>query len=129
MQNRNSAQRNLILSIMEGNKSHPTADEIYEQARQSDPHISRGTVYRNLNLLVENELLLRVPVPGAPDHFDSMLDQHYHFYCRNCNRVFDVPEFNTEDVQAVETKLGKMGFKSITHKIVFEGLCPECSKK
>ncbi|MGP1496179.1 MAG: transcriptional repressor, partial [Treponema sp.] len=45
MQGRNSAQRTLILSLMEGNGDHPTADEIYSRARLLDSKISRGTVY------------------------------------------------------------------------------------
>ena len=59
MQNRNSAQRSLILDIMAGNKTHPTANEIYEEARKKHPHISRGTVYRNLNFLVDSKNILR----------------------------------------------------------------------
>ncbi|MCR5494365.1 MAG: transcriptional repressor [Treponema sp.] len=129
MQNRNSAQRSLILNIMDGNKSHPTADEIYDEARKQDSHISRGTVYRNLNLLVENGLLLRIPVPGQADHFDSTLSDHYHFYCRECNRVFDVPDFDVEGIKAVEKSLEEQGFESVCHKIVFEGTCPDCCRK
>lgn len=129
MQNRNSAQRSLILNIMEGNKSHPTADEIYEEARKVDSHISRGTVYRNLNLLVENGFLLRIPVPGAADHYDSTLETHYHFFCKGCGKVFDVPGFKTAEIVAAEKKLSRLGYRSVTHSIVFEGLCPECSKK
>lgn len=129
MQNRNSAQRTLILNLMDGNKSHPTADEIYEEARKADPHISRGTVYRNLNLLVENGLLLKIPVPDGADHFDSTLKAHYHFYCRKCNRVFDAPIFRPTAVMAAQKKMEEEGFKAITHSIVFEGLCPDCANK
>ncbi len=127
MQNRNSAQRTLILGLMQGNKSHPTADEIYEEARKLDPHISRGTVYRNLNLLVDNGSLIRVSVPDAADHYDSTLSDHYHFHCIKCGRVMDVPDFNPSEVFLLEEKMTKLGFKSIKHKIVFEGLCPDCS--
>ncbi len=129
MQNRNSAQRTLIMNIMEGNKMHPTADEIYDQARKADPHISRGTVYRNLNLLVENGSLLRVSVPDAADHYDSTLKEHFHFHCRKCHKVLDVPEFVPSEVVAAEEKLAQAGFKSLTHALVFEGFCPDCSKK
>ena len=129
MQNRNSAQRTLIMNIMEGNKTHPTADEIYDQARKADPHISRGTVYRNLNLLVENGILLRVSVHDAADHFDSTLKEHFHFHCRRCHKVLDVPDFCPSEVMAVESKMEEAGFKSLSHTIVFEGFCPDCSKE
>ena len=81
MQVRNTQQKRLILSLMDGNKNHPTADQIYELARQQDPHISRGTVYRNLHQLVEQNVLLKILVPNSSDHYDSRTYFHYHFYC------------------------------------------------
>lgn len=125
--NRNSAQRSLILSIMDGNKSHPTADEIYDSARKLDPHISRGTVYRNLNLLVLNKKILRIKVPDSADHFDSELVQHYHFYCRNCNKVMDIPGFDSTEIRNAESKLAQAGCGSVSHSLVFSGICPDCS--
>lgn len=129
MQNRNSAQRSLILDIMAGNKTHPTADEIYEEARKKDPHISRGTVYRNLNFLVDSKNILRISVPNGADHFDSTLEEHYHFYCENCGKVTDVPELDISKIKETESALSQQGYSQIKHKIVFEGLCPECSRK
>ena len=129
MQNRNSAQRSLILDIMAGNKTHPTADEIYEEARKKDPHISRGTVYRNLNFLVDSKNILRISVPNGADHFDSTLEEHYHFYCENCGKVTDVPELDICKIKETESALSQQGYSQIKHKIVFEGLCPECSRK
>lgn len=128
MQNRNSAQRALILDIMAGNKSHPTADEIYDEARKSDPHISRGTVYRNLNLLAENGSILRIPVPNGADHFDSTLEEHYHFYCHKCGKVTDVPDMDLSVIKETESALSQQGYTNIRHSLVFEGICPECSK-
>ncbi len=63
MQTRNSNQRKIIMEIMKDNYTHPTADEIYEQARLVDVHISRGTVYRNLGLLSETGEILKISVP------------------------------------------------------------------
>lgn len=129
MQNRNSAQRSLILDIMAGNKTHPTADEIYEEARKEDPHISRGTVYRNLNFLVDSKNILRISVPNGADHFDSTLEEHYHFYCENCGKVTDVPDLDISKIKETVSALSQQGYSQIKHKIVFEGLCPECSRK
>lgn len=129
MQNRNSAQRSLILDIMAGNKTHPTADEIYEEARKKDPHISRGTVYRNLNFLVDSKNILRISVPNGADHFDSTLEEHYHFYCENCGKVTDVPDLDISKIKETVSALSQQGYSQIKHKIVFEGLCPECSRK
>ena len=129
VQSRNSSQRTLIFNLMEGNKSHPTADDIYEAARKIDPHIGRGTVYRNLNLLAENGSILRIEVPDGADHFDSTLEDHVHFYCRKCNRVTDTKVLNIETILETQKQLEKMGYTSIKHTILFEGICPDCSKQ
>ena len=129
MQSRNSAQRNLVLNIMEGNKSHPTADNIYKEARKADPHISRGTVYRNLNLLVENGNVLRIEVPDGAYHFDSNLLVHYHFYCRNCGKLIDM-DFDIADVQDLN-ELASRNFDGCieSYNILFYGTCVDCINK
>src|SRR5687767_10079081 len=48
---RRSRRRDVILRIVQGADSHPTAEWVYERARRKIPNLSLGTVYRNLNLL------------------------------------------------------------------------------
>ena len=129
MQVRNTHQRKLICSIMEGNKNHPTADEIYELARQQDSHISRGTVYRNLHQLVEQNVLLKILVPNSSDHYDSRTDLHYHFYCECCEKIYDVPFKNEKVVDDFPLGMKRQGFKMKSCSLLFMGTCPECSKK
>ena len=50
---RNTKQKDLILKIINNSCSHPNTNEIYELAREEIPNISLGTVYRNLNRLVD----------------------------------------------------------------------------
>ena len=50
-QRKNSRQRNAILECVKKHEDHPTADIIYQEVRELFPHISLGTVYRNLSLL------------------------------------------------------------------------------
>ena len=51
VQRRNTRQRKMVLDAVRQSYNHPTADEIYNVVRAQDDKISRGTVYRNLNLL------------------------------------------------------------------------------
>ena len=123
-QTRTTAQRKLIMALMENNYAHPTADEVFEQARALDAHISRGTVYRNLNLLSEQGRIRRLQMPEGPDHYDCMLENHYHFFCRACHRVFDTKlpyneRFNLESP-------GLPGFMTEGHRLILTGLCPDC---
>ena len=48
-----SRQRESIKNFLAGRKDHPTAETVYSNLRQEQPHISLGTVYRNLALLTE----------------------------------------------------------------------------
>ena len=50
---RYSKQRELVLRTVEQLCDHPTAEEIFDKAAPECPGQSLGTVYRNLNSLVE----------------------------------------------------------------------------
>lgn len=127
MQVRNTQQKQLILSIMDGNKNHPTADEVYEAARKHDSHISRGTVYRNLNQLVEAKKILKILVPDSSDHFDSCVDDHYHFFCNKCEKVFDIPYKNKKVIDDFPKEMEKAGFVMESSNLIIMGRCPNCN--
>ena len=65
MQRRNTKQRKLVLDAVRQSYNHPTADEIYNAVREQDDRISRGTVYRNLNLLADAGEILSIKTPGG----------------------------------------------------------------
>mgnify|MGYP000588663851 CR=1 FL=1 len=69
---------------------HPTADALYASIREEFPNISLGTVYRNLNLLVETGEILKLTCGNGPDHYDGNVAPHYHFVCRDCGQVYDM---------------------------------------
>ena len=127
VRNRNTRQRELIISLVEENYDHPTADEIYQLARKADPKISRGTVYRNLNLLVDKGVIRRLAVTSGPDHYDCRLKDHYHFVCRNGNKVFDTPIPYADSLN--HTPVGMEGFKTEWHNLLLIGLCPACADR
>jgi len=87
---RSSRQRSLILSELRKVTSHPTADEVYDMVRRIMPRISLGTVYRNLDLLVERGMVLRLGAPGGQRRFDGNAEPHPHLRCVVCSRVEDI---------------------------------------
>ncbi len=123
---RNSKQRQMIIDAVTSRCDHPTADQIYLDVRAKDDKISRGTVYRNLGILSKNDEITNVKVPAA-DRYDSRIDRHYHIFCTNCDKVFDAPlgyhaEYDTQMEQ-------ETGFRIDRHRLIFEGLCPDCKNK
>ena len=84
---RYSKQRELVLHTVEQLCDHPTAEEIFDKAAPECPGLSLGTVYRNLNSLVEAGMVRRVSIPGRADRFDHTLCWHSHLYCTACGGV------------------------------------------
>ena len=72
---RYSKQRELVMQTVQQLCDHPTAEEIYDKAAQECPNLSLGTVYRNLNSLVEAGRVRRVSIPGKADRFDHTREQ------------------------------------------------------
>lgn len=123
---RNSKQRQMILETVMKRNDHPTADQIYIDVRAKNDKISRGTVYRNLGILSENEEITNVKVPAA-DRYDSRRDRHYHIYCTCCGKTSDAPlSYHTDYDEKIEQETG---FRIKRHRLIFEGLCPDCINK
>ena len=126
VQRRNTRQRSLVLDAVRASSSHPTADEIFHAVRERDAHVSRGTVYRNLNLLVEEGAIQQLKCAGG-SRFDWRCDRHSHVICPACGAVADVelPYDPTLD-RAVHKATG---YARVSHYTFFEGLCPACRAK
>lgn len=125
-QTRNTRQRQLVLEAVRARMNHPSADEIYLDVRQRDGRISRGTVYRNLNILAECGEITHVKAPAA-DRYDLRSEPHYHMYCLGCGRVFDAPMPYRPDFDRQVAE--KTGFEIRGHQTIFEGLCYACRQR
>ena len=121
-----SRQRESIKSCLMGRRDHPTADHVYLSIREEYPNISLGTVYRNLNLLVDLGEVRKLSCGYGPDRFDADLSPHYHFVCRECGSVTDLPlePSSRLDEEAQRCCCGRID----SHFTYFYGLCQECLK-
>lgn len=123
---RNTIQCSLVYEAVNNLQCHATADEIYDVIVKEHPHISKGTVYRNLNRLAEMGKIRKMEIPGGADRFDHLCHEHYHVKCIKCGRVFDV---DMEYIADLEKKIKDThGFEFTGHDIVFKGICPECKR-
>ena len=125
MQKRNTIQKQLVIAAVRALCGHPTAEDVYDEIIKSYPDISKGTVYRNLNTLVETGLLSRISVPDSADRDDYILTRHYHVQCTRCKKFLNVE--NMDYFQGLDDQIAQLtGFKMESHNIVFVGVCPEC---
>lgn len=117
----------MVLSAVNELHSHVTADQIYHYIKAKYPSIGRGTVYRNLVILVEEGKVRKVEVPDGSDRFDFTLENHYHVECVKCGGVFDV---DMDVISELEKKIKDThGIQYLSYDIFFKGICPECQKK
>ena len=123
---RKSKQKEAILKVLKSTNSHPTAEGVYQQAKREMPHISLGTVYRNLKLLKQGGEIIELDLAGTLSRFDGNTHPHYHFRCERCQRVFDVDEPVDE---ALDSRVARQtGFEITHHRLEFRGLCQDCQR-
>lgn len=124
---RMTRQRQIILDVLRQLTCHPTADELHQLVRKHLPQISIATVYRNLELLASEGLVLKLDLGGTQRRFDGTTENHYHIRCSVCGRVDDVP---MEPIHIIEERVtGCSGYKVVSHRIEFSGICPDCAGK
>jgi Fur family peroxide stress response transcriptional regulator len=124
---RRSKQREKILKILHRTDIHPTASWIYDRLKSEFPHLSVGTVYRNLNILTEQGLVKKIDCGSTFDRFEATKHPHYHFICEQCSSIFDL---DTPIMKDLEDRLsGLENFTVHSHMIEFFGVCEQCKKR
>ena len=124
MGNRITNQRMVILKYLRCVMSHPTAEQIYLAVKRKLPHISLGTVYRNLDFLSRQNFLLELQGNDDKTHYDGHMDQHDHFVCENCRKIYDIDEIRRS---GKNPKL-KIGTVKSVH-LNYYGICRSCQNK
>lgn len=119
-----SRQRESIKACLMARKDHPTADTLYTTIREEYPNISLGTVYRNLNLLVELGEIQKLTCGDGADHFDADTSPHYHFVCNKCGQVYDLPLDPMDNINRLAQEQTECRIDS--HTIYFYGTCKNC---
>lgn len=121
-----SRQREAIRDYLCSTKEHPTAETVYSHLRDTFPNISLGTVYRNLNFLVEHGNARKLDFGDGCDRFDGDISPHNHFFCRSCGRVIDLEMDSINHINV----LANAGFdgKVEGHTIFFYGECGQCTR-
>jgi Fur family transcriptional regulator, peroxide stress response regulator len=121
---RQSRQRNHILEVLHGTRTHPTARWLYDRVRKQFPSLSLGTVYRNLGILEKQGLVKKLDFGDGSDRFEAATIQHHHFICESCGRVIDL-DLPVDD--SLTRKLEKAtGYTATRHEIRLFGLCDKC---
>lgn len=117
-----SVIRMTIYNYLFENRTHPTAEEIYNALSPDMPTLSKTTVYNTVNLLAENGIINPISIEGTRIRYDVNNDFHAHFLCNECKKIFDVM-----DVSCPNCTLD--GFTVKTENVFYSGCCKECADK
>ena len=118
---RYSRQREIITDIIKGRCDHPTADMIYNSAREIEPNISLGTVYRNLKLLADEGVIITLETQDKRLHYDGDLSRHSHFICESCGKIIDLFK-----PSKAPDELSELGLTLSGEKCIYYGSCQNC---
>lgn len=126
---RMTAQRRLILEVLESSPDHPTAEEIFQHARLCDPTLNLSTVYRTLRWLQEEGLVSPrwFEDERRQERFDTVLGEetdHYHFRCHICNTIIEFPEPLMETIKQEYQQ--RFGGRVESATLTLYGVCESC---
>ena len=122
-----TTQRQIILEELGKVTSHPTANEVYDMVRKRLPRIGLGTVYRNLELMAESGIILKLEVGGTQKRFDATVEPHYHIRCNSCGKVDDIAMEVQNRINQAAEKASK--YIILGHHIEFSGICQNCAQE
>ncbi len=122
---RETRQRRIVYETVKNTYSHPTADWVFEQVRQTLPKVSLGTVYRNLNVLKDEGRVREIHGNDRRAHYDADISPHGHFICEECDQIIDVRGIEKIDWRPLKDLVG---CEVTEQKVVFGGRCAGCQQ-
>lgn len=118
-------QRLAILEHLEGNTSHPSAEEIFREAKKKFPTMSFATVYNILEALKNRGHIQELTIDPDRRRYDPETSAHHHLICIECKKIVDI-KMNF-DLTIPEQQ--RDSFDVLRNHIEFYGRCADCRNK
>ncbi|MBP8273072.1 MAG: transcriptional repressor [Acidobacteria bacterium] len=125
---RRSSKRDLIVQVFLRQEGHLSAEELTDLLRQTDKRISRATVYRTLQWMVDAGIAGKVDFGGGKFRFERAYrhPRHFHFICKTCHQSF---EFLSSDIEAlIEEVAAAREFAARQSMLQIYGTCQWCQQ-
>jgi Fur family ferric uptake transcriptional regulator len=124
---RYTAERRAVVGVVFEKHRHFEADDLLVWARAHHPRVSRATIYRTLELLVNSGLVRQMTLGDkSAQHYEQVLGipHHDHLICLSCGRVQEVSSASLEREQ--DALCDRHGFEAHHHNLEIFGLCRRC---
>ncbi|MFV0249727.1 MAG: transcriptional repressor [Bacilli bacterium] len=120
-------QRETILKVIQNSCEHLNTEIIYDMVKKEIPNISLGTIYRNLNQLVELKQIKKIYMAQGSDCYDKTLNLHSHLYCNKCHKIYDINNFIIENI--TNQVQNYLECEITNQDLLFCGICKQCQEK
>ncbi len=114
---------NILESIEE--QGHMSIDVIYDKVVKTHPSLSLATVYKNIILMVEQGVLVEVPITGQKSKYELVKEDHIHLVCTECGEVEDKPHNASADA-LFSSMTQSENFVLSKQQINLYGVCSHC---
>jgi Fur family transcriptional regulator, ferric uptake regulator len=121
-----SSKREQIVNVFLRQEGHLSADDLVDLIRRDDHRISRATVYRTLQWMVDAGIARKVDFGEGRFRFEHSYRQprHFHLICKTCHRSY---EFLSSDIEAlVEEVAAARNFSPSQSVVQIYGTCEAC---
>ena len=119
-------EREAILRLVFGTHEHFDAEELLLDARGTGQRVSKATIYRTLELLVESGLLIKHIFDGRHARYEHIYGHksHEHMFCIVCHRIF---EFTAPELDRIQNEVAsRFEFKPLERSLQISGYCSRC---
>jgi len=119
-------QRSAILTIID-KYGHTNIETIYKEIKLLFPSISLATIYKNINIMKEKGILLELHPMNSKILYEIKKEQHGHFVCKKCNKIFDLKIEERNCLKFLYQKDNDEIFNIENSEIFLYGICKKCS--
>ncbi len=119
-------QRIAVLGEIMKGKGHRESEDFYMAIKTRQTHVSRATVYRTLDILVQNGFARKLNLGDGRARYEPKIDSphHDHMICNNCGKII---EFVNHEIEKIQEEIAKHHqFKLQQHIHQLFGICKEC---
>jgi len=121
-----TAQRLLLLELVEKTEGQLDVYEIYRRAKERNRKLSLSTVYRALRLFTDLGIIDDLQYGEHHYHAIKLSREHYHLVCLGCGQVV---EFESELVDTLKASVGASYSFAVTRgEVNLSGYCEGCRK-
>jgi Fe2+ or Zn2+ uptake regulation protein len=114
-----------VLDAVRASRSHPTAQEIYDEVRHTRPNIGLASVYRILHALTEQGMIREIG-RSEESRYDGQVARHDHAVCTECGTLIDLPTDIALTKEHLQAMAQAAGIELESHEVRLYGRCTTC---